>query len=217
MEAGVKNFLFSSTAAVYKDKLFKVTEKSPTKPKSVYGKTKLLAEKIIKKECKKNGINFGILRYFNVVGSSPSGKLGLINRGDHLFKNFSIQALKKKPVFKIYGVNYKTTDGSCVRDFIHISDIAEIHYEVLRKIDKISESIILNCGYSKGVSVKQVANKFAECAKKKSKVIAVQKRKGDLAQIIAINKKLKSFIKWKPKFNKLTVMVNSSLKWEKKL
>ena len=83
----IKNFIFSSTAAVYKDGKFKVTEKSKLSPKSIYGKTKLIAEKIIIKNCKKNKINYGILRYFNIVGSSPSGKIGLINKGDHLFKN----------------------------------------------------------------------------------------------------------------------------------
>ena len=95
LNTNVKNFIFSSTAAVYKDGLYKVNENSPVKPKSVYGKTKLSAEKLIIKNCKKHKINFGILRYFNIVGSSPSGKIGLINKGDHLFKNFSIQTLKK--------------------------------------------------------------------------------------------------------------------------
>ena len=104
----VKNFLFSSTAAVYKDGIYKVTEKSKVKPKSVYGKTKLKAEKIIINFCKSNKINYGILRYFNIVGSSSSGKIGLINKSDHLFKNFSRQALRKKPKFKIYGTDYPT-------------------------------------------------------------------------------------------------------------
>ena len=95
----VKNFVFSSTAAVYKDGLFKVAEKSKVKPKSIYGKTKLKAEKIIIKYCKKKKLNYGILRYFNIVGSSPSGKIGLINKGDHLFKTFSMQIYKKKTNF----------------------------------------------------------------------------------------------------------------------
>ena len=91
----VKNLLFSSTAAVYKDGMYRVTEKSIVKPKSVYGKTKLRAENLIKTKCKKLGINYGILRYFNIVGASPSGKYGLINISDHLFKNFSKQVMKK--------------------------------------------------------------------------------------------------------------------------
>ena len=213
----VKNFLFSSTAAVYKDGFNKVTEKSIVKPKSVYGKTKLAAEKIIIKYCKKKKINFGVLRYFNIVGSSPSGKIGLINKGDHLFKNYSIETLKKKPVFKIYGTNYPTKDGSCIRDFIHVSDIAEIHYKVLKKINKINKSKILNCGYGNGISVKQVAKEFSKHTKGTFSISEKSKRKGDLIKIIAITKNLRNFIKLRPKFNSLKAMVKSSIKWEKKI
>ena len=213
----VKNFLFSSTAAVYKDGFNKVTEKSILKPKSVYGKTKLAAEKIIIKYCKKKKINFGVLRYFNIVGSSPSGKIGLINKGDHLFKNYSVETLKKKPVFKIYGTNYPTKDGSCIRDFIHVSDIAEIHFKVLKKISKINKSKILNCGYGNGISVKQVAKEFSKHTKGTFEISEKSKRKGDLIKIIAITKNLRNFIKWRPKFNSLKAMVKSSIKWEKKI
>ena len=213
----VRNFIFSSTAAVYKDGLFKVTEKSKVKPKSIYGKTKLKAEKVIVNFCKKKRINYGILRYFNIVGSSPSGKIGLINKGDHLFKNFSKQTLLKQPIFKIYGSNYKTKDGSCVRDFIHVSDIAEIHIKVLNKIDMLNKSKILNCGYGRGISVKQVANEFARYANKNLRIINSSKRKGDLVKIIALTNSLNKFIKWKPKYNSLKLMVKSSLKWEKSL
>ena len=89
------------------------------------------------------------MRYFNVVGSSPSGKIGLINKNDNLFKNFSYQACKKKSIFKIYGSNYMTPDGTGIRDFIHVSDLAKIHFKVLERIDKSHQSKILNCGYGK--------------------------------------------------------------------
>ncbi len=213
----VKNFIFSSTAAVYRDGRKKVSEKSKLTPKSVYGKTKLAAEKIIIKICKENDINYGILRYFNIVGSSPSGKIGLINKSDHLFKNLSSQILKKKPIFKIYGSNYDTKDGTCVRDFIHVSDIAEIHNKVLQKIDKTNISKILNCGYGKGLSVKQVINEFKKHTNKKIFINILPKRKGDLVKVIASNKNLMKFIVWKPKFNSLKDMVKSSIKWEKKI
>ena len=213
----IKNFIFSSTAAVYKDGLYKVTEKSITRPKSVYGKTKLRAEKIIIAKCKKNKINYGILRYFNIVGSSPSGKIGLINKGDHLFKNLSIQTYKKNPVFKIYGTNYNTKDGSCIRDFIHVSDIAEIHFKILEKISKTDKSKIFNCGYSKGISVKSVIKEFKKYTNKNLKIIEAPRRKGDLVKIIASNDNLNRFIKWRPKFKSLKKMVQSSLRWEKSL
>ena len=213
----VKNLLFSSTAAVYKDGMYRVTENSIVKPKSVYGKSKLRAENLIKSKCKKLGINYGILRYFNIVGASSSGKYGLINISDHLFKNFSTQVMKKKPILRIYGTDYKTPDGTCIRDFIHVSDIAEIHEKVLNKVNNLNKSIILNCGYNQGISVLQVAKEFKNQSKKKMEIIKVRKRPGDLGKIIASNTKLNNFIKWKPKFNSLSHMVKSSILWEKKL
>jgi len=213
----VKNLLFSSTAAVYKDGMYRVTENSIVKPKSVYGKSKLRAENLIKSKCKKLGINYGILRYFNIVGASSSGKYGLINISDHLFKNFSTQVMKKKPILRIYGTDYKTPDGTCIRDFIHVSDIAEIHEKVLNKVNNLNKSIILNCGYNQGISVLQVAKEFKNQSKKKVKIIKVRKRPGDLGKIIASNTKLNNFIKWKPKFKSLSYMVKSSILWEQKL
>ena len=213
---GVKNFIFSSTAAVYKDGLYKVTEKSKIKPKSVYGKTKLKAENIIIKNCKKYKINYGILRYFNVVGASSSGNIGLINKGDHLFKNFSMEILKKKPIFKVYGQNYKTPDKTTIRDYVHISDLAEIHLKVLDKISLIKKSVILNCGYGKGISVMKVAKEFKTQSKNKVNILIQDRRAGDMVKTVAENKKLLKFIKWKPKYNKLNFLVKNSIKWEQK-
>ena len=173
---------------------------------------------MIRNFAKKNKINYGILRYFNIAGSSPSGKIGLINKNsDHLFKNFSIEILKKKPKLKIYGTNYKTKDGSCIRDFIHVSDIAEIHYLVLEKINKLNISKILNCGYNKGTSVLQVANEFKRLSSKKVNIIKTKRRNNDLIKIIASNNNLKKFINWKPKFNNLGKIVKSCIVWEKKI
>ena len=217
-DTSVKNFIFSSTAAIYKEGQYKVSEKSIIKPKSVYGKTKIKAENLIRNFTKKNKINYGILRYFNIAGSSPSGKIGLINKNsDHLFKNYSIEILKKKPKLKIYGTNYKTKDGSCIRDFIHVSDIAEIHYLVLEKINKLNISKILNCGYNKGTSVLQVAKEFKRQSSKKVNIIETKRRSNDLIKIIASNKNLKKFINWNPKFNNLGKIVKSCIVWEKKI
>ena len=196
--------------------MYKVTEKSKIKPKSVYGKTKLKAENIIIKNCKKYKINYGILRYFNVVGASPSGNIGLINKGDHLFKNFSMEILKKKPIFKVYGQNYKTPDKTTIRDYVHISDLAEIHIKVLDKISLIKKSVILNCGYGKGISVMKVAKEFKTQSKNKVNILIQDRRAGDMEKTVAENKKLLKFIKWKPKYNKLNFLVKSSLDWEKK-
>mgnify|MGYP001455139035 CR=1 FL=1 len=213
----VKNFIFSSTAAIYKEGQYKVLENSIVKPKSVYGKTKIKAEKLIKDFSKKNKLNYGILRYFNIAGASPSGKIGLINKkSDHLFKNFSIELMKNKPKLKIYGTDYKTKDGSCIRDFIHVSDIAEIHYLILEKINKLKISKILNCGYNKGTSVLEVAEEFQKQSSKKVNIVLTKRRKNDLVKIIATNNRLKNFIKWKPKFNNLSNIVKSCITWERK-
>ena len=212
----VKNIIFSSKAAVQKDGQHIVNENSLVKPKSVYGKTKLKGEKLIKSFCKLNKVNYGILRYFNIAGSSSSGKIGLLNKSDHLFKNFSREIIKKNPVLKIYGKDYNTKDGSCIRDYIHVSDIGDIHYKVLEKINKLGKSYILNCGYNRGISVLQVANEFKKQSNKKVKISFTKKRKGDLVKIISSNRKLIKLINWRPKFNNLNFIVKSCLKWEYK-
>ena len=217
LKTSVKNFIFSSTAAVYKDGLKIVTENSPLKPKSVYGKTKLKAEKIITSRLKKNNINYAILRYFNVCGASPSGKIGLITKGDHLFKNLAIEIIKKKPKFKIYGNDYNTPDKTTIRDYIHVSDLAEIHIKVLNKINKINKSLILNCGYKKGISVLEVVNEFKKYNKNKFDISYLDRRPGDMEVIVANNEKLKKFINWIPKYNNLSTIVKTCINWESKL
>ena len=214
--SNVKNIIFSSTCAVYKDGLDKVSERSKLKPTSVYGKTKLIGENLIQKFSKDNKINYGILRFFNVAGASSTGKIGQINKGDQLFKNLSLELNKKNPVFKVYGDDYKTKDGTCIRDYIHVSDIAKIHYEVLKKINKLNNSVIFNCGYSKGISVKEVIKAFKKNTRKKIIVKILERRKGDMAKITANSSKLKKFISWKPKYDNLSKIVKSCLYWEKK-
>ena len=213
----VKNFIFSSTAAVYKEGQKIVSEKSKVNPKSVYGKTKLIAEKQIILNCKKMKINYGILRYFNVCGASSSGKIGIISKGDHLFKNISVEVLKKKPLIKIYGNDYNTPDGTAIRDFIHVSDLAEVHYQVLRKISKTKKSKILNCGYNRGLSVKEVIEEFKKQIKRPIKIKFQKRRPGDMEILISNNKYLKKLINWKPKHNNLASIVRSCIRWEKKI
>ena len=212
--SSVKNFLFSSTAAVYGSKIRFVNENSRTLPDSVYGKTKLQAEHLVKKEFKKNYI---ILRYFNVVGASPSKKIGLINKYGQLFKNFAVEILKKKPKLNVYGNDYNTADGTCIRDFIHVSDLADIHLKVLFKVSKNNKSIILNCGYGKGFSVLEVVNNFKKFSKNKVLVKFEKRRKAEIVESVANVIKLKKYIKWRPKFFNLSRMIKNSIDWEKKL
>ncbi len=216
-QTNVRNFLFSSTCAVYKDGIFKVTERTKLSPKSVYGKTKLAGEKLLKIYSKKYNLKYGILRFFNVAGSSPSGKIGLIKKGDQLFKNLSIAVFKKKPIANIYGGNYNTPDGTCIRDYIHVCDIADLHHKVLIKIQKSKKSIVANCGYGHGFSVLEIINKFQKISKKRFSIKIKNKRKGDMEKIISSSSKLTNLIKWKPQYNNLSLMVKSSISWEKKL
>ena len=212
--SSVKNFLFSSTAAVYGSKIRYVNEKSKTLPDSVYGKTKLQAEDLVKRNFKKNYI---ILRYFNVVGASPSKKIGLINKYGQLFKNFALEILKNKPKLSVYGKDYNTKDGTCIRDFIHVSDLADIHLKVLLKASKDNKSVILNCGYGKGFSVLEVVNNFKKFSKNKVIVKFEKRRKAEIVESVANVTKLKKYLKWRPKFFNLSRMIKNSLDWEKRL
>ena len=128
-----------------------------------------------------------------------------------------MEIFKKKPTFKIYGKNYSTPDKTAIRDYIHISDLAEIHLKVLDKISLINKSVILNCGYGKGISVLEVAKEFKKQSKNKVDILIKDRRAGDMEKIVALNNKLLKFIKWKPKYNRLHFLVKSSLDWEKNL
>ena len=213
----INNLIFSSTCAVYKDKLRIVKENSKVKPKSVYGKTKYLGEKFIKESLKNTPTSYAILRYFNVAGASESGKIGQVSKGDQLFKNLSIASIKVKPKINIYGKNYKTKDKTCIRDYIHVSDIAKIHILVLKRINKKKESVTLNCGYGKGISVLDAIKEFQKQSKKKIEIRIKNRRKGDMEEVIADISKIKKLLNWKPKKNSLSRIVKSCIKWEKKI
>jgi len=214
----VKNIIYSSSAGVYGNAKSPVSENTITKPINYYSKTKLKSEKLIKKLCKKYKFNYCILRYFNVCGASPSGKLGIIDKKNKsLFKVLARQVLKKRPYINIYGKKFNTKDGSCIRDFIHVADLSEIHFKVLLYIDKIKKSLILNCGYGKGYSVLEVVKKFQIISRKKINIIFKKERKNEIIISYANTSKLKKIVKWKPKFNNLNKMIKTAVNWEKKL
>jgi len=211
----IKNFIFSSSCSVFSNKTKKVTENSIKKPISYYGKTKLIAEKLIKKNFDKSNIKFIILRYFNVVGADRKNKIGEIGNKDRLFNNISKKIIKNQNNINIYGKNYKTKDGTCIRDYIHVYDLANIHIKCLENIKKINKSINLNCSYGKGYSVLEIAKTFQKIFNKNIKISFQKRRIGDMKEIVASNKKLNNFIKWKPKFNNLNKMVISTFTWNK--
>jgi len=213
----VKNIIFSSSCSVYGSVKGSVDEKKKLNPNSYYAYTKFKGEELIKKYSKKLNYNYGILRYFNVAGASQSGKIGEIETSHgHLIKNIAIQSTKKKPVLNIYGNNYPTKDGTCIRDYIHVTDLANIHIKGLNYIVKNKKSFILNCGYGKGYSVLQLANKFKKI-KKNLKINFTTRRPGDIAQVYSNTKKFKKLLKWKPKYNDIDKIIKSAINWEKKL
>ena len=213
-ESNVRSIIFSSSCSIYGNIKGSVSEKKKPNPQGYYAYTKYKGEEIIKKFATKYNYRYGILRYFNVAGASSSGKIGEINTSHgHLIKNIAIQNLKKNPLISIYGNDYKTKDGTCIRDYMHVSDLSNIHIETLKYIDSKSKSLILNCGYGKGYSVLDIVKIF----KKNNKKLIVDfklKRKGDVAQIYSDTKKLKKTLKWVPKYNNIKKIIKSAIKWE---
>jgi UDP-glucose 4-epimerase len=194
-----------------------VSETKKLNPQSYYAYTKYEGEKLLKKYSEKFAYTYGILRYFNVAGASNSGKIGEIEKSHgHLIKNLAIQSLKKNPVIKIYGKNYSTKDGTCIRDYIHVSDIANIHIIGMNYLNKTKKSFIVNCGYGRGYSVLEVVNIFKKY--KKNLSIKFEKRRpGDIAQVFSDTKKIQKLFKWKPKYNNINKIIKSAINWEKKI
>ena len=217
IESGIKNFIFSSTAAVYGSKKRSVTEKDSLNPQHPYAKSKLKVEKFLKYCAKKNNIKYIILRYFNVAGSEKSMRTGHISKNSaHLIKKVCEKILGKRKKIKVYGDNYNTPDGSAIRDYIHISDLAKIHDLSLVYLKNRKISQIFNCGYGKGVSVLEVLRTAKKLYPKKINWTIGKRRKNDIYNSVADNREIKKILKFKPKFNNLRLIIKSSLKWEKK-
>ena len=213
----VKHFIFSSSCSIYGNSDGIVKENNKKKPVSYYGKTKLIGENLIKRSFKNTKIKFVILRYFNVVGADLKNKIGEIGDKDRLFNNISKKIINKNFKINIYGNDYKTKDGTCIRDYMHVYDLAKIHLICLKKFKHIKKSLELNCSYGKGYSVLDIVKSFEKIAKRKINLIYKERRNGDTEKVIASNKKLNQFIKWKPKYNKLDSMVSTTFLWNKYL
>jgi len=165
--SNVKNFIFSSSCSIYGNVKGSVNERVKPNPQGYYAYTKFKGEELIKKHSKKYKFKYGILRYFNVAGASNSGLIGEIEESHgHLIKNIAIQSLKKKPIINIFGNDYPTKDGTCIRDYIHVSDLADIHIKGLDYLENNKKSFVLNCGYGRGYSVQEIVTIFKKIKKK---------------------------------------------------
>jgi len=216
---GLKKVIFSSTAGVYGNpKVPQISEKNKLNPLNPYAKTKLKLENYLIKKSLSNNVSFIILRYFNVAGADEKLRSGLISKySTHLIKIASEVATKKKDELIINGDDYDTKDGTPVRDYIHVSDLANIHLISAKYLYKKNHSNIFNCGYGVGFSVKEVINTFNQILSKKIKFKVGPRRQGDSQYIVANTTKFKRTFRWKPKFNNLKYILKTAYRWEKKL
>tara|TARA_Y100001970_G_scaffold168276_1_gene205829 strand:+ start:194 stop:1180 length:987 start_codon:yes stop_codon:yes gene_type:complete len=215
----LENIIFSSTAAIYgnTNSHMLISEKNILKPINPYGESKLKTEQFIL-NVKKNNYNYIILRYFNVAGADPKMRSGLISdKPTHLIKIACEAATGKRENVLINGTDYNTPDGSPIRDYIHVSDLAEIHVKALEYMVKNNQSEIFNCGYGKGYSVKEVLKTTNKITKNKVKIINGPRRKGDAEFVVSNPSKLKQMIDWNPKYNKLEYIIQTGIDWELKL
>ncbi len=217
---GLNKIIFSSTAGVYGaiDKNKKVNEKDKLNPLNPYASTKQKLENYLVSLSKKNKLKFVILRYFNVAGADKNRRSGpIIKNSNNLIKVLCEVATKKKDKIIVNGNDYGTKDGTPIRDFIHVSDLADIHIIAADHIHKNGESDIYNCGYGVGYSVKDVINEMENLTRSKMNCELGERRKGDIPFSVSDNLKFKNKFKWTPKYNNLSFILKSALDWEKGL
>jgi UDP-glucose 4-epimerase len=217
--AEVPNFIFSSTAAVYGiPKTNPVIETETLRPISPYGNSKLMTEMMLADTAKAHPLRFVALRYFNVAGADPKGRSGQSTpRATHLIKVASEAALGLRPCLEIYGTDYETPDGTCIRDYIHVTDLVHAHLDALRHLRAAGESIVLNCGYGKGFSVLDVIEAVKRVSGADFPVLTAARRPGDPANLVASAGRIHEVLGWKPRLNNLDTIVMDALFWEKRL
>ena len=220
-QAGVKHFIFSSTAATYgipANDREPCVETLPTAPINAYGMSKLMSEIMLTDLAKACDMRHVILRYFNVAGSDPDGKIGQSTKNATLLIKVAAEvAVGKRDHLKVFGTDYPTPDGTGVRDYIHVSDLASAHTSALDYLRKGGDSSLMNCGYGKGFSVKEVIDSVNRLSGSEISVIEEPRRAGDPPSLIAAVDKIRSTLDWQPAFDELDVIVQTSLDWEKKL
>lgn len=218
-EAGIKQFVFSSTAAVYGLPATGVaSEDSPTAPINPYGSSKLMTEMMLRDLCAVTPLRHVILRYFNVGGSDPGGRIGHSAPTATLLTKVACQhAVGVRPKVMVFGTDYPTPDGTGVRDYIHVVDLAAAHVDALRYLRNDSASTTLNVGYGRGFSVREVLDTVAKVSGKPLSIVEQPRRAGDPATLVAKADRVRQTLGWQPKFDNLEVIAKSQLAWEQQL
>ncbi|MGL4106918.1 UDP-glucose 4-epimerase GalE [Clostridium sp. LP20] len=211
----VKNIVFSSTAAVYGEpKSVPILEDSETNPTNPYGETKLTMEKMMKWVSSANGINYVSLRYFNVAGALDDGSIGEDHTPEtHLIPLILQVPLKKREFITVFGDDYPTEDGTCIRDYIHVLDLANAHIRAVNYLRAGNESNIFNLGNGTGFSVKEMIDATKLVTKEDIKVVMGERRAGDPAILIASSKKANKILNWTPKYTDIKDIINSAWTW----
>src|SRR5579883_437985 len=217
IKSGVRHFIFSSTAAVYGNPArIPVGEDDLTVPISPYGSSKLMTEIMLRDAGAAHGLSYVALRYFNVAGADPQMRTGQSTKGaTHLVKVAVETSLGLRKSIEVFGTDYATPDGTCIRDYIHVSDLIRAHGDALRYLRDGGASLILNCGYGRGFSVGEVIDTVKRVSGVDFKVKTGGRRAGDPATIVADATRIRTMLGWAPQFDDLTIIVDHALKWER--
>jgi UDP-glucose 4-epimerase len=218
-EANVKHFVFSSTAAVYGiPSSGAASEDSPTAPINPYGMSKLMSEWMLRDLAAASPLRYVVLRYFNVAGSDPQGRIGQSTINGTLLTKVACEvAVGKREQLSIFGTDYDTTDGTGVRDYIHVEDLAEAHVKALDYLRKNGPSVTLNCGYGHGYSVREVVSMVTRLNGRPIRTVEQPRRAGDPPSLVAKADRVRSTLNWVPRYDDLEIIVKSQLAWEKRL
>jgi UDP-glucose 4-epimerase len=216
---GVPHVVFSSTAAVYGEPdRTPVEEDQPTQPINPYGRSKLMVEWMLADVARAHPLSYAALRYFNVAGADPDGRTGQSSpNATHLIKLAVQAALGKRPGLDVYGTDYPTADGSCIRDYVHVSDLAQAHLDALRYLRGGAPSVTCNIGYANGYSVHEVIDVVKRVSGVDFEVRLKGRRAGDPAALIAANERARATLGWTPRYNDLEIIVRHALAWERRL
>jgi UDP-glucose 4-epimerase len=216
VDAGVSTFVFSSTAAVYGEpESVPISEDAPTDPINPYGRSKLMIEQILEDAARAHPLDYVSLRYFNVAGADPEGRTGQSTpHATHLIKVACEAALKHRPKLEIFGTDYPTPDGTCIRDYIHVTDLADAHLQALDYLNDGGSSQVLNCGYGTGHSVREVVDTVQRLSGVDFPVEETSRRRGDAAEVVADPSRLKDLFGWQPQHDDLDEIVKTALAWE---